>query len=147
MRKIMAVVLASAVIGAVLPAQAEAMGRRPRAGRSAKASAPRKSAPPPARPSKDKGGKRKKAAASMTALPKVDLPDGIVPNGGDGGGGRGRRRAALNTASPSSGELVAPKVNYNSHEKSSFKAPATNTGVNPNAGKKSGKHGGGKKRH
>ncbi len=145
MRKIMAVVLASAVVGAVLPERADAMGRRPRAGKSAKASAPRKAAPPPPRPTKDKGGKRKKAAASMTALPKVDLPDGVVPKGGDGGG-RSRRRGSINTSSPSSGGIVAPKVDYNSHAKSSFKAPVTNTGVNPSAGK-SGKHGGGKKRH
>ncbi|MFN8582063.1 MAG: hypothetical protein U0163_13960 [Gemmatimonadaceae bacterium] len=91
-------------------------------------------------------GKRKQGAKSMTTLPKVDLPDGVVPQ--DGGGGRSRRRATMNTSSPSTEPIVAPRVNYNAGAKSSFKAPQTNTGVNPNAGKGGGKkHGGGRKRH
>lgn len=145
MRKVLAFVLALVVIGTALPQSAEAQFRRSRLGKGA-SSTPRRPPPPPPRASKKKGGgKRKQGAKSMTTLPKVDLPDGVVPQ--DGGGGRSRRRATMNTSSPSTEPIVAPRVNYNAGAKSSFKAPKTNTGVNPNAGLGGGKHGGGRKRH
>lgn len=143
MRKLIATVLAIAVVGAALPSEADAALAQ-RRGHRAKASAPRRSAPPPA-PAKKKAAARKKAASSMTTLPKVTLPDGTIPTGN--GGGNARRRASINTSSPSSVNIApkrpAPKVNYNTDEKPSFKAPQTNTGVNVNAGKK--KHGGKRK--